>query len=621
MNIRRPVIHCAAALLAMSGWQAVARASWQSLGPWGGAAEIVRAIPGEKDSVLAATGTGFLYRSTNGGASWSNVPFPAQSAGVLHALEIDPRSSAVWFAGMEGSWPHTSGVYKTTDSGRSWTLLPATKGIAIWSLSFSPSNPGVIAAGAGSGVYLTRDSGETWNLISPPEDPELKPVVSLAFDPSDSAVLYAGTTHLPWRTGDGGASWQSIHTGMIDDSDVFNIEVDPHRPDRVLASACSGAYQSLDAADHWTRLNTPTTAFRTYFTALDPHHPDTLFAGTSDGLVKSIDGGVKWRKVSAHVVRSIAFDPFVPGRIFFASTDGGLMVSSDAGDTLRESNTGFANRPFTSLATSGGALYLSGLLDLYPTNDLALRWQNVGTGPGNRNLLALSAAPDAPHTLWGARYRGLFESPDGGKTWQTRTGLPDGIRVKAVLARAQGVVLAGTDSGLFRSDSTSAWNRMAAGPVDQLRNTGSKQIVALGASAALVSEDDGISWQPCADPAPGLAWYGLEFDRADPEIALAATSRGLFRSVDACRSWTAITGGLEQATVKAVLFHPTRPAEVFAAQGGRVFRSTDAGETWLPLDNADRPDLWPSSLLLLDSAPDRLFALVPGRGLFSTTLP
>jgi len=118
-----------------------------------------------------------------------------------------------------------------------------------------------MAAGADSGVYLTRDGGTSWKLISPPGDPELRPVVSLAFDPGDSKIIYAGTTHLPWRTSDGGATWQSIHTGMIDDSDVFSIQVDPHRPERVLASACSGAYASSDAAHHWKRFNTPTGAF------------------------------------------------------------------------------------------------------------------------------------------------------------------------------------------------------------------------------------------------------------------------------------------------------------------------------------------------------------------------
>ncbi len=233
-----------AVLLILSSAQNAAKASWHSMGPYGGGAEVIRTLPDAKNSVLAATRTGLLFLSANGGASWDNVPFPAQSAGVLHALEIDPRAGAVWYAGMEGNIAQTSGVYRTSDSGRSWTQLPGTKGISVWSLSFSSSNPDVMAAGTDSGVWLTRDSGATWKLISPPGDPELRPVVSLAFDPGDNKILYAGTTHLPWRTADGGATWQSIHTGMIDDSDVFSIQVDPHRPERVLASACSGAYAS-----------------------------------------------------------------------------------------------------------------------------------------------------------------------------------------------------------------------------------------------------------------------------------------------------------------------------------------------------------------------------------------
>ena len=610
---------CAVAFLVASGLpSSAARASWHAMGPYGGGAEIIRVVPGVKGSVLAATRTGLLFASDNGGASWNNIPSPAQSAGVLHALEIDPRSGAVWYAGMEGSNAQTSGVYRTADAGRSWTLLSATKGIAVWSLSFSPSNPDVIAAGAESGVYLTRDSGATWKLISPAGDPELRPVVSLAFDPGDSKILYAGTTHLPWRTGDGGATWQSIHTGMIDDSDVFSIQVDPLRPDRVLASACSGAYASLDFAHHWKRLNTPTGAFRTYFTALDPRHPDTVFAGTSDGLLKSANDGVTWRKVSLHAVKSIAFDRFVPGRIFFASTDGGLLLSTDNGDNLRESNVGFTSRAFTSLASSGSALYLSSPSDLFSTDNLALRWQNVGAGPEGK-MLVVSAAPDSPRTLYGAGYRGLFESADGGKTWQARRGLAEGIRVKALLPRPHGVVFAGTDQGLFRSESAGAWNRVSAAPVDWVQSAGTRAMAALTASAGLVSEDEGATWRKCANPAPGVLWYGLALDPATPATALAATSLGLYRSADGCRSWTPVTGGLEQATAEAVLFHPTRAEEAFVAQGGKVFRSIDGGQTWQPLDGGDGPGLWPSALLILASAPDRLFALVPGRGVFSTT--
>jgi photosystem II stability/assembly factor-like uncharacterized protein len=604
-----------AALIFVSGAPSVLQASWRSLGPYGGGAEVVRAVPDKKGSVLAATRTGLLFASDNGGASWTNVPFPEQFAGVLHVFEIDPRSGKVWYAGIEGSSAQSSGVYKTTDSGQSWTLLAGTKGIAVWSLAFSPSNPDVIAAGADSGVYVTRDGGAGWKLISPPGDPELKPVVSLAFDPVDNKIIYAGTTHLPWRTRDGGATWQSIHTGMIDDSDVFSIQVDPHRPERVLASACSGAYASGDAAGHWKRLNTPAGAFRTYFTVLDPRHPDTVFAGTSDGLLKSVNDGAVWRKVSLHAVKSISFDRFVPGRIFFASADVGLLLSTDNGDTLREDNIGFANRAVTSLTGSGDALYLSSALDLFSTDELALRWKDLGAGPEAGRMLVVSAAPDAPRTLFGAGYRGLFESVDGGKTWEARRGLADSIRVKSILPLAHGVVLAGTDQGLFRGNAAGSWNRVAAAAVERLQSAGTR-IAAVNSRAALVSEDGGLTWRECATPMPGTVLYGLALDPANASAALAATSRGLYRSADGCRSWTGVTDGLEQATTEAVLFHPTRSGEAFVAQGGRVFRSTDGGRIWQPLDGSD---LWPSSLLILASAPDRLFALVPGRGVFSTT--
>ena len=242
-------------------------------------------------------------------------------------------------------------------------------------------------------------------------------------------------------------------------------------------------------------------------------------------------------------MKSVAFDRFVAGRIFFASTDGGLLLSTDNGDTVRESNVGFASRSFTSLASSGSALYLSSQSDLYSTDKLALRWQDVGAGPEDGKMLVVSAAPDAPRTLFGAGYRGLYESVDGGKTWQERKGLPEGIRVRALLPRPHGIVLAGTNQGLFRSDAAGTWNRVAATPVEWVQSAGTHAMAALAASTALVSEDEeGLAWRSCAAPAPEIVWYGLALEPAAPANALAATSRGLFRSVDGCRTWTADLG-------------------------------------------------------------------------------
>src|ERR1022692_2774983 len=98
--VRRSI--CVAALTSMiAGQQGFA--AWRPTGPFGGDAEVVRTVPLAKDLVIAGARNGLIFTSVNGGASWNSVPFPAQFAGVLHALEVDPRSASVWYAGMESS--------------------------------------------------------------------------------------------------------------------------------------------------------------------------------------------------------------------------------------------------------------------------------------------------------------------------------------------------------------------------------------------------------------------------------------------------------------------------------------------------------------------------------------
>lgn len=604
-------------------------AAWRATGPFGGDAELVRAVPKVRDLVIAGAHNGLLFSSSNGGAYWTGLPFPAQLSGSLHALEVDSRSASTWYAGMESDSSWLTGVWKTSDAGKSWSLLAPTKGLKVWSLALWPGNQDIVAAGTSTGVWLSLDAGTSWKHISAEGDPELRPVVSLAFDPANSKILYAGTTHLPWRTADGGATWQSIHEGMIDDSDVFSIQVDQKNPARVFASACSGVYASTNSAGRWSKLSTPSGAFRTYFVAIDPKHPESVFAGTTGGLLKSPDGGKNWRRISPEAVRSIAFDPWVPGRIFFASSSAGMLLSTDAGATVRESNFGYTNRNFTTLTGSGNDLYSSSVYEplsggVYRTDSLALRWAHAGEPPSDQ-LLLMAAAPDNPRVLFAAGYRNLLESDDAGKSWSARKNPPPGTHIAALLPISSTTVLAGTDRGLFRS-SGDTWTQAAASGVSSIGSAG-RTVFALSADGAIASSDRAATWTRCGAvpdssgaPMPASSWYGLAFDSGNPAVALAATSSGLFRSVDSCRSWLPALDGLRAETATLVLFHPTRPGEAFVSQGGKVYRSTDGGLRWLPLDREAPGSFGPSSFFVLPSAPDRLFALFPRRGVFSTSI-
>ena len=627
----------AVSLLALTTFSGLLSASWLATGPFGGDADIVRAIPGTKGHVIAAARNGLVFSSTNGGASWVNLPFPAQFAGVLHALEVDPKATSTWYAGIESEIGRVSGVYKTTDSGATWTQLPGTVGIGVWSLALWPGDDAVIAAGTSSGVYLTRDAGANWKKISADGNTELQPVVSLAFHPSNSKVIYAGTTHLPWKTTDGGASWDSIHTGMLDDSDVFSIVVDPKNFEHVMASACSGVYNSLDGAEHWTKMDTPTGAFRTHFVALDPRHEGVVFAGTTDGLLKSTNGGHAWRKVSPFSVHSVAFDSGLDGRVFFAAssgtaTPGGLMVSTDEGNTLHESNTGFTNRNFTTLTGSGLALYSSSVYEAgtggaYRSVNFAARWDHAG-GPAGDELVRMATAPDDAKRLYAAGYHGLFESRDGGQHWTTRK-MPSDSPVAALMPLRGGELLAGTASGMFRANEIGAWSSVTSVPIQAIQRSSDDVVTALTETGGLVSIDAGLTWTECGDAGPKSAWNGLAFDMAAASsrpIALAATATGLYRSTDGCKTWSQVHTALDNATVSLVLFHPTRAGEAFISQGGHIFVSNDGGQRWQPIDDETDRSIGgnagafggPASLVVLSAAPDTLFALFPRRGVYTT---
>jgi len=614
--------------LAIAAFPAATSASWLATGPFGGDSDIVRAIPHTNGHVIAAARNGLMFSSINGAASWTNLPFPAQFAGVLHALEVDPDATGTWYAGVESEMSRVSGVYKTIDSGTTWTLLPGTAGIGVWSLAIWPGNDMVIAVGTSSGIFLTRDAGESWKRISAVDDPELRPVVSLAFHPTDSKILYAGTTHLPWRTTDGGVTWESIHTGMLDDSDVFSIQVDARNPEHVMASACSGVYNSVDGGGHWAKLDTPAGAFRTHFVALDPRHEGFVFAGTTDGLLKSTNGGHVWRKVSEYSVRSLAFDAGLEGRVFFAASSGGtrpgsLMVSNDEGSTLRESNYGFTNRNFTTLTGSGLALYSSSVYEAgtggaYRTENLAARWESA-RGPAGDELVQMATAPDNPKLLYAAGYHGLSESKDGGEHWLPRKSPVEGSAVAALMPLPGGVLLTGTASGLFRSVEGGPWTSVAGDGIQAIQRSPGNVVAALTGTGALVSTDDGVSWRACGEAGSKGSWYGLAFDAAGSRpAALAATPVGLFRSVDGCRTWMQVHAGLDTQTVSLVLFHPTRAGEAFVSQGGRIFVSTDGGQRWQPIDDEVGGNAGPASLIVLSAAPDTLFALFPRRGVYTT---
>jgi photosystem II stability/assembly factor-like uncharacterized protein len=552
-------------------------AVWKQLGPFGGPAEFVVASPATPNLLFAGSPNGLLYRSVDAGGSWSHLPFPAELASTLHAILPHPSDGARLLVGV-GPDSGGSGLFLAAGPGFAWKSIDAFIGKTVWALAHFAGDARIVVAGASDGLYRSLDAGETWQRISAVRDEGPRPVVSVAIHPSQKDTIYAGTTHLPWKTVNGGRTWKSIHTGMLDDSDVFSIDIDHRHPGRVVASACSGIYRSVTAGAQWKKLRGSADAsFRTYVIAHDPHLAGRIWAGTTHGLIRSTDGGATWRTVSKHSVKSIAFDPRRAGTIYLATRNAGLMKSTDA-QKFSPANRGYVNRSFFALAASGNSLLLSG--------------DGIG----------------------------MLASADGGREW---TAAPAGARDRVLTMSScgpSGALYAG-GAGFLRQLSAGIWNPLAEPRREAVRSVACAGPLLLAASSRAVyqSPDEGRTWTQLPASDPGIEWNQIASMPA-AGVLLAATSHGLLRSADGGQTWSAASGDLGRATVASVLPHPERAGIAFAAQYDHVFISSDQGLRWTPIASRGLERASVRALAVAKGNPARLYALVAGRGVFFTDL-
>ncbi len=601
------------------------QAGWRALGPFGGAVSVVQTDPHHPNTLVAATSNALLFRSRDGAQTWMELPFPAELRSTLHALVLDPANADRYFVGLADESPAYSGVFRTRNAGVTWEQLPGLRGKKIWSLAFFSGDSRILAAGAQDGIYLTQDSGESWARISPFAKAELHPVVSLAFDPGDSQVIYAGTPHLPWKTTDGGITWHSIRTGMLDDSDVFSIQVDASSPERLFASACSGIYRSIDGGSNWVRLNVPKSASdRTYFVAQDSKQNSMLFAGTTHGLVRSLDSGDTWSKVWSGQIRGIAFDIAHSNRVFLATDESGILRSDDGGSTFTEMNLGLCNRRLSPLVESAGSLYTVGsggsLLRL--TKD-ASEWESLGV-PDGQVVRQIVPVPGAPDRLYAAGGNSILMSTDAGRTWMGTSRPSTTAPLTAVLpSRESNHLLVASEAGLFSSDDAGlTWDTAMVpamdAPIRAFIPVSPQWTAAIG-GAHLFLSSDGLTWSSVSLPTDRLEINGLVSTGSDG--LLAATSAGLLRSDDFGRTWRPVAGVLGGTSIRAICKHPTLKDVYFAAAFDAVYESRDGGRSWQCLTPKRSGIDSVVQLLVMPSQPGRLFALTERAGVFSLDRP
>ncbi|MEL6547340.1 MAG: glycosyl hydrolase, partial [Myxococcota bacterium] len=325
--------------------------SYRLIGPaTGGRVTRVSGIPGDPHVYWVATAAGGVWRSVNGGRSWSPV-FDDQPISSIGSIAVAPSdSNVIWVgsgeANIRGNVAEGNGIYRSNDGGNTWAHVWKAEG-QIGEIIVHPENPEIVfAAALGSpfgpseerGIYRTLDGGKTWSrVLHVDADTGASDV---CFDPSEPNVLFAGTwqtrrtpwSHTSggpgsglWRSDDGGATWVQLKGGGLPGGTWGKVGVqvaasDSKRVYALIEADDGGLFRSDDGGSEWRRINDSAGLRQRawYYThiTIDPTDEDVVWfpevrmLHTTDGgkTVRSVPGG-GWD------YHDVWIDPVDPSRI------------------------------------------------------------------------------------------------------------------------------------------------------------------------------------------------------------------------------------------------------------------------------------------------------------------
>ncbi len=467
----------------------------------------------------------------------------------------------------------------------SWRWVPIGGGGAVMCESESPHRPGLVLAGADlGGVLRSEDAGRHWQISN--EGLLTKGdrgVAAFAWHPTDPNRVFMaagecfGQPSGPYGglfvSDDAGRSWRLV-TRKLRFSGFGRYRqwgnVLKFGPDGALyaATAWDGLFRSPDQGRSFEHLGLKGN----FLIGIEFHanDPKTIYAAAlptksnKGAIFISRDGGRTWRKALEGLkIRSIAADPFTPGRIFAAIRDRGPIISDDFGQTWRP-------------CTSGIDRFLKNL------------WTNAVFAhpriPGRIYLACAERVKVIPQ-WWRFRHPDLFVSQNSAQTWRpciTRGIYPDRVDVAEYLTAVDA-------SGWWRPAGWFAFNPMgfAAGAADR--------IYIHDWFGVWASDDAGSTWRHCMNGLATTVALAIAFSPTDKNtVYFGLADVNFLRSRDSGRSIEYFEGAFPQSRCRTIAAIAKNGGDILYSQAGRyLIRSDDAGQSWHRVGNPAPAEPWP----------------------------
>ena len=320
---------------------------------------VVYAGTGEPNSRNSISPGGGIYKTTDGGKSWSFLGL--KETETVGRIVVHPRDpNTVYVAALGAIWRSNPqrGLYKTTDGGKTWQLSKFVSDKAGFvDVVMDPTNPDILYAaswervrgpyflrsgGPGSALWKTTDAGKTWTEIRGGGFPEtMKGRIGLAIAPSNAQVIYAmveadtapntrkgGTpARRPsglYRSADGGKTWEKTNDANVRPFYYSQVRVDTKNPDRVYFTSTPVLFS--DSGGRGARAATQGLHVDHHAMWIDPNDPNYLIVGNDGGIGISYDRGGNYdfpNTMPLGQFYQVSYDMAIPYRVCGGLQDNG----------------------------------------------------------------------------------------------------------------------------------------------------------------------------------------------------------------------------------------------------------------------------------------------------------
>ena len=535
--------------------------------------QVIRMDPLNSSTLWAGTTEG-LMKSTDRGSTWAG-PTTFSASPMIEDIAINPVYTDEILVSV-GNLNAASGIWRTTNGGAIWTNVFSNSYTGKTLLDVYEAWPNVVYASAADdttgigALWRTTDFGDTWVIMSNQQTlnifgPQGWYSHFVVVHPVDSSKIIHAAVNVA-RSNDGGRSF-SYSNGYYSDNHSFARH--PSDPDIIYVANDDGIYMTTDFGMSFTNVGFGMQTGQ-FYNGFSNSAQDSLFAvGQSQDHIPGYiyNGGPVWSRGASDEVGWTAVDQ-TNDQIIYADDRFGSNVYrwTDRGNSLpTRSDFGGAaawNSPMVLSPSNPAILYLANQR-VYRSTNSGTNWSvtNGGATLDGNPALSMGVAPSNPDTVFvgtapiSVRAH-LFRTINGGGAWTDVTGtLPDRYPLDvAVDPNNSQVVYA-------------AFGGFGSGHVFKSTNAGS-------------------GWTDVTGTLPDMPTSAVAIDPKHSNYVYVGNDMGVYVSSDGGTSWSGFSDGLPDAVIVAdLVVSPSNRALRVATHGNGVYERRLAGD--LPPDFLD----------------------------------